>query len=117
MNDAICRYRRRLEEESYVGVLGEEWFRSQQQIHSDQARQQLAQHILLQGRAQRARRWPDLRQQLLLTYFGQFLMRDYDISIQQLLSSGEVHCSWRKAPQTEEPDRVPGNEDTLIWRS
>ncbi len=115
MNDAIYRYQRRLEEESYRGVLGEEWFRTQQQSRYDQARQQLTQHILLQGRAQRIRRWPDLRLQLLFVHFGQFLMQDYDISIQQLLSSGEVYCAWRKASQLEEPGRVPGNEDTLTW--
>jgi hypothetical protein len=116
MNDAICRYQRRLEEESYRGVLGEEWFRTQQQSHYDQARQQLAQRILVQGRAQNARRWPDLRQQLLLTCFGDFLIRDYDTSIQQLLLSGEVYCSWRKAPPSKDLDYVPGNEDTLIWQ-
>jgi hypothetical protein len=129
MNDAICRYRRRLEEESYSGVLGEEWFLTQQQKHYDQARQQLVQRVLLQGQAQRARRWPDLRQQLLLTQFGQFLMQDYDTSIQQLLLSGEVSCFWRGgqgavgvglAPtqsQQAPAQRVPGNEDTLTWHS
>jgi hypothetical protein len=117
MNDAICRYHSRLEEESYRGVLGEEWFRTQQQSHYDQARQQLAQRILLQGRAQRARRWPDLRQHLLFACFGQFCMQDYDMSIQRLLSSGAVHCSWRKVPQIEEQDRIPGNEDILTWSS
>jgi hypothetical protein len=117
MNDAICRYQRRLEEESYRGVLGEEWFRTQQQSRYDQARQQLAQRILLQGRAQRTRRWPDLRLQLLSTNFGQFLMQDYDTSIQQLLTNGEVSCSWRKACETGELDRIPGNEDTLTWNS
>lgn len=115
MNDAICRYQRRLEEESYRGVLGEEWFRTQQQSRYDQTQQQLAQRILLQGRAQRTRRWPDLRQQLLLTLFGQFLIQDYDIAIQQFLLSGEVSCAWRKASPREDLDCVPGNEETLTW--
>jgi hypothetical protein len=110
MNDAIYRYRRRLEEESYSGVLGEEWFRTQQQSRYDQTRQQLAQRVLMQGRTQRTRRWPDLRQQLLLALFGQFLIQDYDMSIQQLLSNGEVSCSWRG-------QGVPGNEDTLVWHA
>jgi hypothetical protein len=122
MNDAVCRYRRRLEHDSYGGVLGEEWFRTQQQSHYDQTRQQLAQRILLQGRAQRVRRWPDLRQQLLLTRFGQFLIQDYDISIQKLLLSGDVSCSWRggqglSLSQQASVQRVPGNEDTLTWHS
>jgi hypothetical protein len=117
MNDAICRYHSRLEEESYRGVLGEEWFRTQQQSRYDQARQQLAQRILLQGRVQRTRRWPDLRQQLLFACFGQFCMQDYDISIQHLLLSGAVYCAWRKISQIEERDRVPGNEDILTWSS
>jgi len=141
MNDAICRYRRRLEEESYRGVLSEEWFRIQQQSRYDQTRQELAQHILLQGRAQRARRWPDLRQQILLTRFGEFLIQDYDMSIQQLLLSGEVSCSWRsqglaqslRLGRGQEPaqsrdgqgqgqgelqqEPVPGNEDTLTWHA
>ena len=127
MNDAMCRYQRRLEEESYRGVLGEEWFRTQQQNHYDQARQQLTQRILSQGRSQRTRRWPDLRQQVLLTHFGQFLIQDYDATMQQFLLSGEVSCAWRKASQIEvtggqapsQPlahlPRVPGNEDTLTW--
>lgn len=109
MNDAICRYLRRLEEESYRGVLGEEWFRSQQQSRYEHTRQQLAQRVLQQGRAQRARRWPDLRQQLLLNSFGQFLVEDYDMCIQQLLSGGDVSCARRGQ------EGIPGNEDTLIW--
>jgi hypothetical protein len=115
MNDAICRYRRRLEEDSYHGVLGEEWFRTQQQDRYNTARQQLAQRILQQGRAQRARRWPDLRQQLLLTLFGQFPTQDYDGIIQQLLLNKDVHCTWRKSSPIEETGGVPGNEDTLTW--
>lgn len=116
MNNALCCYQRRLEEESYHGVLGEEWFRSQQQSRYDEARRQLTQRILSQGHTQRIRRWPDLRQQLLVTLFGQFLMQDYDRAIKQCLLSGEVSCAWRKAPSREEQDRVPGNDDTLVWR-
>ena len=101
MNDAIFRYCRRLEECSYSGVLGEEWFLTQLQNRYDQTRQQLTQRILQQGRAQRARRWPDLRQQILLTRFGQFPIQDYDISIQQLLLSGDVSCSWRGQGQAQ----------------
>jgi hypothetical protein len=117
MNNAVYCNHRRLEEESYSGVLSEEWFRAQQQSRYDEARKQLAQRILQQGRAQRVRRWPDLRQQLLLTHFGQFLLQDYDITIQQLLLSREVSCTWRNVSSIEGLDRVPGNEDTLTWHS
>ena len=115
MNDAICRYRQRLEDESYNGVLGEEWFREQQQSRRDEARQHLRQRILQQGRSQRIRRWPDLRQQILLSLFGQYLLQDYDLIIKQLLLSRDISCSWRKVAPIEEVERLPGNEDTLIW--
>lgn len=115
MNDAICHYRRSLEEESYNGVLGEEWFRAQQQDRYNEARQQLAQRILQQGRAQRTRRWPDLRQQLLLTLFGQFLLEEYDGIILQLLLNKHVYCTWRKSSPIEETGGTPENDDTLTW--
>src|SRR5207302_540038 len=44
MNNAICTYRQKVEQESYRGVLGEEWFTSQQQTRQEQALQQLQQH-------------------------------------------------------------------------
>ncbi len=116
MNDAISCHRQRIEEQSYQGVLSEEWFRNQQKLQDREARQQLLQRVLQQGRAQRVRRWPDLRQQLLLPQFGRFPMYTYDTVIRQLLAAGEVRCTWRGIHQESEADRVPGNDDTLIWR-
>jgi len=116
MNDAICTYRQKVEQESYRGVLGEEWFTSQQQARQEQAQQQLHQHICQQGQVQRTRRWPDLRQHLLLAQFGQFTLHDYDASIQQLLRNGEVRCAWRQPPVSPGEERIPGNDDTLVWR-
>jgi len=116
MNDAVCIYRQRVEQESYHGVLGEEWFVSQQRARQEQALQQLHQRICQQGQAQRTRRWPDLRQHLLLAQFGQFTLQDYDASIQQLLRNGEVRCVWRQPPISPEEERIPGNDDTLVWR-
>ncbi len=116
MNDAICIYRRRSEEQSYRGILSEEWFVAQQHERLEQALQQLAQRIRQQGVAQRARRWPDLRQQLLLSNFGYFTQYEYDALMQQLLASKEVDCTWRQPGTTTQTERVPGNEDTLVWR-
>jgi hypothetical protein len=116
MNDAISHYRRRMEEASYRGVLSEEWFTEQQQERYQAALQRLAGRIRQQVEAQRRVRWPDLRHHLLLAYFGQFPLQDYDATIQQLLVNREVYCAWRSpAPESAE-ERIPGNDDTLIWR-
>jgi hypothetical protein len=115
MNDAVCRNRRRVHEESHRGVLGEEWFTAQLRERTEAARQQLYQRTLQLGRAQRLRRWPDLRQQLLLTNFGLFTSDDYDAVLRQLLLNREVRCEWRRPPVEGEEMRLPGNEDTLLW--
>jgi hypothetical protein len=115
MNDAVCRNRRRVHEESHRGVLGEEWFTAQLRERAEAARQQLYQRTLQLGRAQRLRRWPDLRQQLLLANFGLFTSDDYDAVLRQLLLNREVRCEWRKPLAEGEEMRLPGNEDTLLW--
>ncbi|GHO93933.1 hypothetical protein KSF_039810 [Reticulibacter mediterranei] len=115
MNDAVCRNRRRVHEESHRGVLGEEWFTAQLRERTETARQQLYQRTLQLGRAQRLRRWPDLRQQLLLANFGLFTSDDYDAVLRQLLLNREVRCEWRRPPTEGEEMRLPGNEDTLLW--
>ncbi len=115
MNDAVCLYRRRIYQQSYQGVLGEEWFAQQEREHHFMELQLLAHRVKQQGAASRARRWPDLRQQLLLANFGQFTHDEYDTIIQQLLSSKEVHCTWR-IPNGEIEKRVPGLDDSLQWK-
>ncbi len=115
MNDAVCCNRRRVHEESHRGVLGEEWFTAQLRERTEAARQQLYQHTLQLGRAQRPRRWPDLRQQLVLANFGLFTSDDYDVVFRQLLLNREVRCEWRKPLIEGEEMRMPGNEDTLFW--
>lgn len=114
MNDAVYNYRHQLAQQSWQGVLSEDWFVSQQQERMQEALEGLAQRILEQGRAQRVRRWPDLRQQLLLSNFGQFKKQDYDMLIQQLLLNREVRCEWKQ--RSVETIKVPGSEDTLLWR-
>ena len=116
MNDAVCLYRRRVYARSRQGVLGEEWFARQEELRLSADAQQLYQYGLQQGRAQRARRWPDLRQQLLLAYFGRFTVQEYDAVIQQLIANGEVRCERRTRNVENEGAHVPGNEDTLLWR-
>ncbi len=116
MNDAICTHARHVTKASWQGVLGEEWFTAQQQERQREALQRLSQQIIQQGRKQRIRRWPDLRQQLLLTSFGQFTRLDYDTQIWQLLLNGEVRCEWRLHAASSQEMRIPGNDDTLIWR-
>ena len=118
MNDAVCLYRRRLYEQSHRGVLGEEWFATQQQERFEEEMQQLYSRALQQGRAQRVRRWPDLRQQLLNANFGRYTIHEYDEVMVQLLARGAVRCDWRRKPTVMEGEEqpVPGNDDTLTWQ-
>jgi len=114
MNDAVCLHRRGLYQESLRGVLTEDWFVRQRREHLDEEIRQLYGRTLEKGRTQRARRWPDLRQQLMLAHFGQFTLDDYDEVICKLLLNSEVRCEWRQRLASE--GRIPGNEDTLIWK-
>ena len=115
MNDALCRYQRTIYEQRHHGVLSEEWFETQYKERVESEQQQLQETLLQQGRSQRVRRWPDLRQQLLIANFGQFLLSEYDTLLQHLLYSGEVRCEWRRRPTEDEAERLPGNDDTLLW--
>ncbi len=120
MNDAICSYRRRLDEQSYQGLLNEAWFRARHHARLDGEVQALTERILRLGRTQTPRRWPDLRQQLLLSSFGSALLNEYDEIIGKLLEAGEVRCEWRQrgaqTPAAEQDERrIPGNDDVLIW--
>jgi len=116
MNDAVCGYRRRLEQESYRGILNEAWFAAQQAERDAQAMQQLSEDTLRTGRARSPRRWSDLRQQLLLDRFGQWMLHEYDEVICRLLQADEVRCQWRQPNNNGEPCRVPGNDDMLQWQ-
>jgi hypothetical protein len=116
MNDAVCVYQRQVNAESHRGVLAEEWFAAQQQERVAEEWQRLYLSTLRQGQTQRIRRWPDLRQQLLLANFGQFTLHDYDTVMQKLLLNKEVRCEWRQRSAEPEEERIPGNDDTLVWR-
>jgi hypothetical protein len=121
MNDAVCRQRRHVEEESYRGVLGEAWFAAQRQERTAQEMQQLYLEIVQRGRSGRIRRWPDFRQQLLLDHFGQISVAEYDDILLQLLREGAVRCEWgqkREIAQKKVPsyETVPGTIDVLLWR-
>ena len=116
MNDAVCNYRRRLEQESRRGILNEAWFAAQQAERDAQALQQLSEDMLREGRARAPRRWPDLRQQLLLERFGQWTLREYDEMICRLLQADEVRCAWRHGNSYDRQGGVPGNEDMLQWQ-
>jgi hypothetical protein len=116
MNDAVCLYGRRVVEESFTGTLNEAWFAAQQQERIAEERQQLYARMVQQGQAQRPRRWPDLRQQLLLAQFGHYAVYEYDAAISQLVADGVVRCTWKRPLSTEEEKRVPGNDDMLLWR-
>ena len=116
MNDAVCVYQRRLAMQSRQGVLGEEWFAAQEKERMDEDVQQLYERTLQLGQAQRARRWPDLRQQLLLANFGKLMLHEYDEVIGKLLRNGDVRCEWRRRGVEDEALRVPGNDDTLFWK-
>ncbi len=116
MNDAACGYRRRLEKESRRGILNEDWFAAQQAERDAQALQQLSEDALREGRARMPQRWLDLRQQLLLDRFGQWMLSEYDEIICRLLQADEVRCEWRQANHDSLPCRVPGHEDMLQWQ-
>ena len=116
MNDAVCLYHRRLALQSHRGLLGEEWFATQEQEHLAGEIQQLCQRTLQLGQIQRPRRWPDLRQQLLLANFGRFTLDEYDEVIGTLSRQGNVRFEWKRRPAEDEERRVPGNEDTLLWK-
>jgi hypothetical protein len=118
MNDAVCINRRHLQEQSHLGVLTEAWFIAQQQEAFAEEIRQLYQRVLQLGRSHRLRRWPALRQELLVASFGQFTLQDYDKAICQLLQNGEVRCEWRQKPSgtpTNQEHPIPGDDDTLLW--
>ncbi len=114
MNDATCLHWRQSIRQSYVGVLGEEWFVRQEDERQAVALRQLAQQVRQMGEAQRTRRWPDLRQQLVLAQFGKFTQREYDGIIQQFLEQHIVRCTWKQVA-LDETEQVPEQNDTLIW--
>lgn len=118
MNDAVCAYQRRVSTQSYQGVLGEEWFVQQQRARLTVEQRELEQLVAAVGSAQCPRRWPELRQHLLLTHFGHWPLQEYDKVICHLLKSGTVRCEWRRKAATGETDveRVPGDEDMLMWK-
>lgn len=120
MNDAVCLQRRRVEQESYRGLLGESWFAAQQQQRLTEELRQLYQEMLEGGRTGRIRRWPDFRLQLLLAHFGQFSVVEYDNTLLQLLRDREVRCQWRQKKEILEKkaltfETIPGTDDVLFW--
>src|SRR5579863_7845857 len=116
MNDAVCLYQRHINEKSYKGTLNEAWFALQQQERYAHEQQQLYQHVLQQGQSQRPRRWPDLRQQLILAQFGAHPVHEYDATISTLIADGLVRCEWKRQLTGAADIRVPGNDDLLVWR-
>lgn len=116
MNDAVCLYRRHINEESYKGTLNEAWFALQQQERLGEERQALYQRVLHQGQSQRTRRWPDLRQQLMLAQYSAYPVHEYDAIISTLIANGLARCEWKRQLSGEADIRVPGNDDLLLWR-
>ncbi len=120
MNDAVCAYRRRVSAQSYQGVLGEEWFAQQERERLAAEQQELEQLVSTSGMAQRPRRWPELRQRLLLTRFGRWPVQEYDAVMCRLLQNGSARCEWRRKAAIDGADTgripVPGDEDILFWK-
>jgi hypothetical protein len=115
MNDALSHRHRVVYEQSHRGVLAEEWFAAQQQARHEEERIHLRDLILQRGKAQRTRRWPDLRQHILLDNFGKFLQAEYDEAIMTLLTEHLVTCEWRHKLDAQEGSTVPGSDDLLTW--
>lgn len=115
MNNALCHYRRGVYAQRHHGVLNEEWFEMQYKQRVERDQQRLEAGLVQQGRAQQARRWPELRQQQLAANFGNFLVAEYDAILHRLLQNGVVRCEWRRPPSADEGERLPANDDTLRW--
>lgn len=115
LNDACCQRTRRIVAESQQGVLNEHWFAQQRSGQMAAAWEALVTEALTLGRTQRIRRWPDLRQQLLLGHFGQHTLQEYDHMIMTLLARGTVRCEWQKRSQETSETRLPGPGDVLLW--
>jgi hypothetical protein len=120
MNDALCFERRRVEEESCRGVLGEAWFAEKRQARLAEEMHALYEEALHSGRSGHIRRWPDLRQHLLLAHFGQFSSTEYDSIVRRLLSEGNVRCEWKQKRAITETkvlsfETIPGADDMLMW--
>lgn len=116
LNDACCQRTRRLIAESQQGILSEHWFAKQRAERLASAWEALVQEALTLGRTQRMRRWPDLRQQLLLAHFGQHTLSEYDHIITTLLARGDVRCEWQTRSQQTTEALLPGLGDRLLWR-
>jgi hypothetical protein len=116
LSDALCRRERRLVFESQQGVLNEAWFAAQREEMTATRITTLTQEMLSLGRAYRPRRWPELRQQLLLAHFGQYTQQDYDDVLISLLARGEVRCEWRTKTPEDASVQLPGNNDLLLWK-
>ena len=116
LNDAVCKRARQVLLESHQGILNEEWFNTQRVEQAAAQKTALAQETLALGRTNRARRWPDLRLQLLLKHFGQYMLAEHDQVIIKLLERGEVRCEWRKRAPEGSEIAIPGSEDVLLWK-
>lgn len=117
MNDAVCAYQHRVSIQSYQGVLGEEWFAQQERERLIAEQHELEQLVAAVGSAQHPRRWPELRQHLLLTHFGRWPLQEYDKVLSHLLKNGTVRCEWRrKHNDGTDAERIPGDEDLLMWK-
>jgi hypothetical protein len=116
LNDAVCKRARQVLAESHRGVLNEAWFNAQRSEQAAAQQVALAQEALTLGRNSRARRWPDLRLQLLLRHFGQHMLEEYDGILLDLLARSEVRCEWRKRTPEPATGTIPGNDDLLLWK-
>ncbi|HLI69770.1 MAG TPA: hypothetical protein VKV19_08425 [Ktedonobacteraceae bacterium] len=116
MNDAACLRERQLIVESQRGVLNEAWFAGQREEQAAARLEALTQEARELGRVQRIRRWPDLRQLLLLAHFGQYTLRDYEQVIGRLLERGEVRCEWCRHATESDEARLPSQDDLLLWK-
>ncbi len=116
LNDAVCQRSRHLTAESQQGTLNDEWFAAQREEQTAKRLEQLRQETLSLGQSLRLRRWPELRQHLLLAHFGLHMLSEYDQIITTLLALGQVRCEWRKRSPEPPPEKLlPGNDDILLW--
>ncbi len=77
---------------------------------------QLCHRVQDQGRKQKVRRWPDLRQHFILNNFGRYTIYEYNQVIAELIKNKDVQVRWRRGEHGPSDIPIPTGEDTLVWR-
>jgi hypothetical protein len=131
VNDFLCAEQARLAAEREARALQSTWFARRRETARAAAWAALKEELHTLGRQRRARLWPELKPLLVLSHFGEFISRDHDAALGELLREGRVQCRWSPANAPADDGssaatpRVPGQHDFLeflqpqthpVWR-